>query len=222
MNYQFIISKSDNGIGHITLNSEKTLNALNQKMAEEMIDLLNQWENDPNISCIFLDASGERAFCAGGDIKNLYLALKDQKEEKINQTCLNFFITEYTLDYKIHTYSKPIISWNTGITMGGGMGLMNGASHRIVTETSLLAMPEVSIGLYPDVGATYFFNQLPSGVGKFLGVTGARFNAGDAITLGLADYFLESNLKEVLLSKLKEISWTKESSENKKLISQCL
>lgn len=222
MNYQFIISKSDNGIGHITLNSEKTLNALNQKMAEEMIDLLNQWENDPNISCIFLDASGERAFCAGGDIKNLYLALKDQKEEKINQTCLNFFITEYTLDYKIHTYSKPIISWNTGITMGGGMGLMNGASHRIVTETSLLAMPEVSIGLYPDVGATYFFNKLPPGVGKFLGVTGARFNAGDALTLGLADFFVTSQLREEVLASLKKISWTNSRTNNDSLIKDCL
>ncbi|HLW57960.1 MAG TPA: enoyl-CoA hydratase/isomerase family protein [Bacteriovoracaceae bacterium] len=220
--YNHLLVTLDHGVGHITLNSERTLNALSQGMADELLTLLKSWERDPNVSCIFLDGAGSKAFCAGGDIKNLYHSLKEDQSSEVNPTCLKFFITEYTLDYKIHTYSKPIVSWNSGITMGGGMGLMNGASHRIVTETSLLSMPEVSIGLYPDVGATYFFNQLPSGVGKFLGVTGARFNAGDAITLGLADYFLESNLKEVLLSKLKEISWTKESSENKKLISQCL
>lgn len=220
--HNHLLVKLDNGVGQITLNSERTLNALSQGMADELLALLTSWESDPNISCIFLDGAGSKAFCAGGDIKNLYHSLKEEHSSEVNSTCLKFFITEYTLDYKIHTYRKPIVTWNSGITMGGGMGLMNGASHRIVTETSLLSMPEVSIGLYPDVGATYFFNQLPAGVGKFLGVTGARFNAGDAITLGLADYFLESNLKEELLSKLKKISWAEESSENKNIISQCL
>lgn len=220
--HKHLLTSISNGLGHITLNSERTLNSLHQEMAEELFSILTKWETDESVLAIFLDGAGTRAFCAGGDIKNLYHALIKDQLGKINQTCLTFFITEYTLDYKIHTYSKPIITWNSGITMGGGMGLMNGASHRIVTETSLLAMPEVSIGLYPDVGATYFFNKLPPGVGKFLGVTGARINAGDALNLELADFFLASHDKEKLLTNLKKITWSSDRLTNDHLIKTTL
>lgn len=211
------------GVGRITLNSPKTLNALGQEMAEELLTTLIQWENDPQVKCVFLEGN-ERAFCAGGDIKALYFALKTDKNrgEEINPACLRFFITEYTLDYKIHRYSKPMISWNSGITMGGGMGLMNGASQRIVTETSILAMPEVSIGLYPDVGATYFLNKLPQGIAKFLALTGARFNGSDAMYLGLSDFYLDSSNKETFLSKLSTLAWRNEKKFNSKLIDDLL
>ena len=222
MGQQFLITNVNHGLGHIILNAESSLNALNQVMAEELLEILAEWENNSEVSCIFLEGAGERAFCAGGDIKNLYQALKQKDHEGINPTCLKFFITEYTLDYKIHTYSKPIITWNTGITMGGGMGLMNGASHRIVTQTSLLAMPEISIGLYPDVGATYFFNKLPPGAGLFLGLTGARLNAGDALTLGLSDFFLKTQTKEILLKNLIEMSWDLKREANDQKISSLL
>lgn len=220
--YQYLIVNAQNGVGHITLNSEKTLNALNQQMAEELQSILDQWKNDDAISCIFLDGAGMRAFCAGGDIKNLYRALNENPSQKINETCLRFFITEYRLDYSIHTYPKPIITWNSGITMGGGMGLMNGASHRIVTPDATLAMPEISIGLYPDVGATWFFNKLSSGLSYFLALTGARINAQDALELQLADFCLANDSKDQLLAKLKELHWMPTASENKDLISSVL
>ena len=215
-----IISHINNGIGHIILNSEKTLNALNQEMVEEMLRLLKLWENDSNVSCIMLMGSGEKAFCAGGDIKSLYMALKDKTDDSICKTCLNFFISEYTLDYTIHTYSKPIVTWNTGITMGGGMGLMNGASHRIVTPDATLAMPEISIGLYPDVGATWFFNKLTSGLSYFLSLTGARINAQDALELGLSDFCLPKTGRDELISKLGQIKWSKKVEENRKQITK--
>lgn len=222
MNYQYLLVDIQSGVGRITLNSEKTLNALNQVMAEELYDVLNQWKIDPKVSCIFLEGAGSRAFCAGGDIKNLYRALEGNPSQELNETCLKFFITEYRLDYFIHTYPKPIITWNSGITMGGGMGLMNGASHRIVTPDATLAMPEVSIGLYPDVGATWFYNKLPSGLAFFISLTGARLNAQDALELGLADLCLSQDHKNEVLTALKTISWKETHDENKNLITNTL
>jgi enoyl-CoA hydratase/carnithine racemase len=215
-----IIAFIQQGVGHITFNSQKTLNALNQEMVEGISSLLAQWHNDNNVSCIFLSGSGDRAFCAGGDIKSLYTALKEQTESGINQTCLNFFISEYRLDYAIHTYPKPIITWNSGITMGGGMGLMNGASHRIVTPESTLAMPEITIGLYPDVGATWFFNQLSPGLAFFLSLTAARLNAQDALELNLADFCLPKDSKDLLITKLSQTSWDKNPEINRQKITK--
>lgn len=126
----------------------------------------------------------------------------------------DFFSQEYRLDYTIHQFPKPFIVWGHGIVMGGGMGLMNGASHRIVTERSLLAMPEVTIGLYPDVAATHFLNQMPSGCGMFLGLTGAHINASDALYLKLADHFMSSARGAELLERLTAIQWGETSSLN--------
>lgn len=209
-----IISSIQNGIGHITLNSEKTLNALNQDMVDQMFTLLEQWKENEHISCVMISGSGHKAFCAGGDIKSLYLN---------PESCTYFFISEYRLDYTIHTYPKPIITWNSGITMGGGMGLMNGASCRIVTPNSILAMPEITIGLYPDVGATYFFNKLPSGVAFFLALTGARINAQDALELGLADFCLPQDTKEEELIRILGFQeWSSDAKENKLKITKVL
>lgn len=213
-----IISSIQQGVGLITLHSEKTLNALNQEMVDEIKRLLDLWENDSSVSCILLSGSGDRAFCAGGDIKSLYTSLKDQNEAGINQTCLRFFVSEYRLDYAIHTYSKPIITWNSGITMGGGIGLMNGASHRIVTPDSTLAMPEITIGLYPDVGATWFFNQLPSGLAFFISLTAARLNAQDALDLKLADFCFPKDSKDHFINQLTRTSWDQNFEVNRQKI----
>lgn len=157
-----ILTEIKNKVGFITLNSEKTLNSLSLPMIEQLGAVLKMWELSDEVVCIFLQGAGEKAFCAGGDVKKLHDAIVEQREidpKKVPQECLDFFSKEYKVDYAIHTYPKPVIVWGSGIVMGGGIGLMVGASHRIVTEKSKLAMPEITIGLYPDIGGTPVFKQ---------------------------------------------------------------
>jgi enoyl-CoA hydratase/carnithine racemase len=191
-------------IGEIRLNAERTLNALTLEMIDLIQPQLDRWQADERVVAILLDSTGDKAFCAGGDIVNLYKAMTGAADADFPQT---FFTREYRLDYAIHTSPKPIICWGSGIVMGGGMGLMNGCSHRVVTQTSHLAMPEVSIGLYPDVGGSWFLNRMPGGTGLFLGLTGNPLNARDAIFLGLADRAIDAGLREGLLSRLASEAW---------------
>ncbi len=136
---------------------------------------MQQWKNDHNIALVVLQGAGDKAFCAGGDIRDLYQAMK-AAPDTYQPYVEDFFTKEYTLDYLIHTFDKPVLVWGNGIVMGGGLGLMAGASHRIVTASSRIAMPEMAIGLYPDVGGSWFLNRMPEGCGLFLGLTGASIN----------------------------------------------
>ena len=202
------ISTSDgHKIGLLTLNKPKALNALDLDMASTLLSYLRQWEQSDDVVCIVLNATGEKAFCAGGDIVSMYNAMRDSSGE-IPEFLADFFKTEYTLDYAIHNYPKPIIVWGDGIVMGGGMGLLCGASHRIVTETSRLAMPEITIGLYPDVGGSYFLPRLPGKTGLFLGLTGGQMNGVDACYVGLADALVRADEKDTLLEKLTQHQWS--------------
>ncbi|MDR2223097.1 MAG: enoyl-CoA hydratase/isomerase family protein [Flavobacteriaceae bacterium] len=217
-----VLSDIQNKVGIITLNAERSLNSLSLPIVESLLALLESWKNNPDVACIFLQGSGEKAFCAGGDIRDMYQAMtahKSTNEEGIPPKCLDFFIKEYQLDYNIHTYPKPIITWGHGIVMGGGLGLFAGSSHRIVTAQSVLAMPEITIGLYPDVGASYFLNQLPSAFNYYLGLTATRLSAADAIYLKLANYYLDSQAKEEVLAALQQIDW---QEDIQKQIDQCL
>ncbi|NRA62707.1 MAG: enoyl-CoA hydratase/isomerase family protein, partial [Psychrobium sp.] len=199
--YQFHNTSDGKKIVQATLNSEKSLNALNQEMIESLLEKLPLWQDDDNIIAILLDSAGDRAFCAGGDIVQLYRAMSDAPDSK-QPYVEEFFTKEYRLDHLIHTYAKPIIVWGNGFVMGGGLGLMAGASHRIVTETSKVAMPEITIGLYPDVGATYFLNKMPDNLGLFLGLTAAQMNASDCLEVKLADHFLLHQQKNSLINAL--------------------
>lgn len=205
-------------IGHARLSKPAALNALDLDMINLLTAQLKKWQQDPNIAMVFLDGSGERAFCAGGDIVSMYNAMQEaaanqEKSDTVNSPALQaFFTQEYQLDYLIHTYDKPILVWGNGIIMGGGLGLMNGGSHRIVTETSRIAMPEISIGLYPDVGGSYFLNAMPAGCGLFLGLTGASINATDALYSNLADYFVPHDAKETLFTGLLAANWQEDLS----------
>lgn len=216
-----ILTEIKNGIGIITLNSPKSLNSLSLEMAHALIAKLNEWKTMEDIYCIFLQGQ-ERAFCAGGDVRKLYHSLMKNKNGKISKEALEFFIQEYTLDYCIHTYPRPVVVWGDSIVMGGGIGLMVGASHRIVTERSKLAMPEITIGLYPDVGATWFLNRMPDSWGDYFGLTGARINARDAIYLGLADYLLPSDSKEDVLEKMMSLPWEQDVQKNKVILMEML
>ncbi|RUO58559.1 enoyl-CoA hydratase/isomerase family protein [Pseudidiomarina insulisalsae] len=208
-------------IGIARLNAEKSLNALSLEMIQRLQPQLNEWAGDDDIAAVWLEGAGEKAFCAGGDIVAMYKAMKDQPGELVDEVA-DFFSQEYRLDHTIHCYPKPFVVWGNGIVMGGGMGLMNGASHRIVTENSLLAMPEISIGLYPDVGATHFLNQMPDGCGLFLGLTGAHMNATDALFLKLADHFVASDNKEEVLSALSDIQFGETPSLNQQKVTDVL
>jgi|SRR5690554_1207353 len=208
-------------IGIATLNSERSLNALSLAMIDALEPQLEAWANDDSIVCVWLEGAGEKAFCAGGDIVAMYKAAKDLPKEPVAEV-VDFFTREYRLDYRIHTYPKPLVVWGDGFVMGGGMGLMNGASHRIVTERSRLAMPEISIGLYPDVGGTYFLSRLPEGMGLFLGLTAAQVNAADALWLGMADLALASDQRDNALAALAEASWSVNANSNKQAASRAL
>lgn len=200
-------------IGIACLNSERSLNALSLDMILLLEPQLRAWQNDPEIACVWLEGAGEKAFCAGGDIVAMYHAMQEMPNEPVAEV-VDFFSAEYRLDHLIQTYAKPILVWGDGFVMGGGMGLMNGASHRVVTERSRLAMPEISIGLYPDVGATYFLGQLPDNMGLFLGLTAAQVNAADALYLGMADFAIPSDLHTNTLQALVNASWTDDNELN--------
>lgn len=208
-----IVSEAESGngkkIGILTLNKPKALNALDLTMAELMLDALRRFSARSDIACVMIEAEGEKAFCAGGDVVSMHQAMVNN-QGAVPAFLEKFFTVEYTLDYTIRTFNKPVIVWGTGIVMGGGMGLMSGASHRIVTETSRLAMPEITIGLYPDVGGSYFLPRLPGKSGLFLGLTGASMNAADARYLGLADHFVTSDRRQALLNALCEHQWQAE------------
>lgn len=211
-----IITECGFKIGHATLNKAAALNALDLQMIRLLTPQLEKWQQDPMIAMVFLDGSGERAFCAGGDIVSMYKSMQASQADKETSEAANklalqeFFTEEYQLDYLIHTFCKPLLVWGNGIIMGGGLGLMSGGSHRVVTETSRIAMPEISIGLYPDVGGSYFLNQMPAGNGLFLGLTGASINATDALYSHLADYFVPQDAKATLFARLLSANWQEE------------
>jgi len=186
-------------------------------MIAELHEVLTKWKEDDGVSCVFLQGAGEKAFCAGGDVRRLYEGIVGQRQDapgKVPQSCIEFFVNEYQLDYEIHRYPKPIVVWADGIVMGGGIGLAVGASHRVVTEKSKLAMPEITIGLYPDVAGTWFLNKMPKGFGLYLGMTGTRLNGADCLFLNLADYFIPTNCKSELVAKLQATSWERNDKAN--------
>ncbi|HSP57441.1 MAG TPA: enoyl-CoA hydratase/isomerase family protein [Halomonas sp.] len=203
-------------IGVAMLNSPKSLNALSLEMIGQLEARFDDWAADPGIVAIWLEGAGDKAFCAGGDVVALYRSLIESRDTSdANRSAAfaksqfaessfaeSYFAAEYRLDYRIHTFSKPILVWGDGIVMGGGLGLLAGGFQRLVTETTRIAMPEITIGLYPDIGASWFLGRMPSGVGAYLGLTGAQLNARDALDLGLADRFIPRERREALLDAL--------------------
>lgn len=213
MNLQFEELTGVDGarVGIASLDAEKSLNALSLAMLEALADKLDAWEQDPQIVCVLLRGNGPKAFCAGGEVRGLAEACRKQPGE-VPALAKHFFAAEYHLDYRLHTFSKPLICWGHGYVLGGGMGLLQGANIRIVTPSSRLAMPEVSIGLYPDVGASWFLSRLPGKLGLFLGLTGAHSNAHDALDLGLADRFMLDDQQPALIEGLLQLNWQEQTA----------
>jgi enoyl-CoA hydratase/carnithine racemase len=173
------------GVATVTLNRPSVLNALSFGMLEELAERLDAWERDDAVASIVLRGAGDRAFCAGGDIRSLHGALKSGKPP------VRYFEVEYALDQRIHEYPKPITALIDGIVMGGGMGISQGARRRLVGDRTRMAMPETAIGLFPDVGGSYFLSRCRGQVGLYLGLVGPTIGAADAIYCGLADAYVE-------------------------------
>lgn len=204
-------------IGIATLNSPKTLNGLSLEMAELLDAKLVEWAGDDAIALVVLQGAGEKAFCAGGDLQGLYKGMladnagDGERTIRTDSHAGRFFEAEYRLDHRIHTYPKPFLCWGHGIVMGGGIGLMSGASHRVVSERSRIAFPEITVGLYPDVGGSWLLNQVPERGGLFLALTGAPLNAGDAIYAGLADTHVPEASREAVFAALAEADWSSDA-----------
>jgi enoyl-CoA hydratase/carnithine racemase len=196
-----------NHIAHLTLNRPQALNSLTHGMVQAMTQLLADWAKDDNVKAIVVRGAGEKAFCAGGDIRTLYdTALRrDQSEQQ-------FFREEYELDFNIHRYlirtGKPYVAWMDGIVMGGGMGIAMGGVLRIVGGRTRMAMPETAIGLFPDVGGSYFLSRCPGALGTYLGLTGQTIKAADALYAGLATHHIATDAAPDFDRALDSIDWS--------------
>ncbi len=208
-------------IGLLTLNSEKTLNALSLTMVRTLSQCLLDWADRPDIHAIILKGQGSKAFCAGGDIQALYHSASHQNKG-VCEDAERFFLEEYQLNYLIHTYEKPIICIGHGFVMGGGLGLLAGASHRVITETTKLAMPEITIGLFPDVGSTQFLNQVPYNLGYFLALTGTPINAADTLFCQLSDYVIEQSSINKLIDNLGQAQFGDGIDANHQLVTELI
>ncbi|MCB6184313.1 enoyl-CoA hydratase/isomerase family protein [Leeia sp. TBRC 13508] len=220
MTVQVAEKRTTNGyvVGFLTLDRPEVLHALSFEMMQTISSQILQWKDRKDVVAVVLASSTERAFCAGGDIREMYQQVKSLPKEEAKAFAENYFAVEYGLEYELHRYPKPIIAWGGGIVMGGGWGLFAGASHRIITETSRMAMPEVHIGLYPDAGGSWFLSRLPGNLGKFLALTGTSIFPRDIMRLGIADYCLANRQKDVCLTDLLSLPWSDNSTSNHDLI----
>jgi enoyl-CoA hydratase len=186
-----VLTRVGNGVGRITLNRPKALHALNRDMCEAMTAALLAWRGDDAVKSVLIDHSGERGFCAGGDIRMIAESgAGDASEAKA------FFLSEYRLNHLMFEYPKPITAIVDGIVMGGGVGISEPAEVRIATERTTYAMPETGIGLFPDVGGGWFLPRLPGQTGVWLALTGARLKAADTVFLGIHSHYLPSDALE--------------------------
>ncbi len=195
-------------LGIITLDNAKALNAIDADMCQNILAQLIQWHNDDTIVAVILRGSGDKAFCAGGDIRKLYhSAINQTSTTQVNPYAEEFFSSEYQLNKYMHFFKKPIINWASGIVMGGGMGLMSMSSHRVVTDTTRFAMPEISIGLYPDATGSWTLQHMPQKVGLFLGLTASHGNGADALIGNIAEYAMASDDYQTMVNTLIQADW---------------
>jgi enoyl-CoA hydratase len=181
-----VIATLDGRTGHLLLNRPRTLNALDHGMVEALSEYLTAWRDDPAIHAVVIEGAGERAFCAGGDIR----AVRDAALAGDAALIERFFAEEYQLNQLIAGYPKPYVALIDGFCMGGGVGISVHGAFRVTTEAGVFAMPETAIALFPDVGGSYVLPRLPGALGMYLGLTGARLTGADAVHAGLATHFV--------------------------------
>ncbi|GAB3434473.1 enoyl-CoA hydratase/isomerase family protein [Massilia solisilvae] len=191
---EYVQTRVANRTGIITLDRPKALNSLSLDMVRALTQALLAWRTDANVDAVVIKSTSEKALCAGGDIRFFYDV---GRATPMGGSALleDFFTEEYALNHLIHFYPKPYIALMDGVVMGGGMGIAQGGPDcglRVVTERTRMAMPEVNIGLFPDVGGSYFLSHAPGRLGRYLGLTGLTIGAADALYVGLADVFVPS------------------------------
>lgn len=195
-----VICRVEGKVGRITLNRPRALHALTTNMCRLMTDALLAWREDPAVELVLIDHSGERGFCAGGDIRMLA-----QSGAGDGRLAREFFFTEYRLNHLLFNYPKPRVAIMDGVTMGGGVGLSRPCRFRVATERTTFAMPETGIGLFPDVGGGWYLSRMPDRLGLWLALTGARIKAADCELLGIATDYVESaripELKAAILAE---------------------
>jgi len=198
-----VLCEIRNGVAFLTLNRPAALNALSFEMINELRALLHAHAADPKVRAVLIRGAGDKAFCAGGDIRALYQSFKES-----GSLHHEFFVAEYRLDYSLYTYPKPFVALIDGITMGGGMGIAQGSKLRIVGDRTRIAMPEVAIGLFPDVGGSYFLSRLPGSLGPYLALTGVQIRGADALYTQLADVYLPAAAIATLADDLAGLEWS--------------
>jgi len=197
-----ILFERRGGLGIVRLNRPKALNTLSLGMYRRFAPQLVAWANDASVHAIVVMGEGGRAFCAGGDVRAIY----DARQKGDNDSA-DFFREEYSLIAHVHRFPKPYIALMDGIVMGGGAGISVNGSHRVATEKTLFAMPEVQIGLFPDVGASRFLNLCPGRIGLYLALTGRRIGAADARYCGFATHYVASARLPAMIDALAETDW---------------
>ena len=197
-----VLFEACNHVGVVTLNRPAALNALSYAMVREMYTHLQEWARDASIYAVVVKGAGNKAFCAGGDVRAVHASFTSS-----GSMHREFFASEYRLDHFIHRYPKPYVALMDGIVMGGGMGIAQGASLRVVTDRTRMAMPEVGIGFFPDVGASYFLSRLPRALGVYLGLSGTTVGGADALYAGLADLCLPHEALDGLDTALAALRW---------------
>lgn len=201
-----IVLERRGALGIVTLNRPKALNTLSLAMYRVMDPKVLEWGGDPSVRAIVVRGAGDRAFCAGGDVRAIYDA-RAHPQGRRGDYKADFFREEYRLIERVHRFPKPYIALMDGIAMGGGMGVSVNGSHRVATERSLCAMPEVHIGLFPDVGATRYLNLCPGKIGLYLALTGARIKAADMLYVGFATHYVRHDRMADLVEALAGIGW---------------
>jgi enoyl-CoA hydratase/carnithine racemase len=206
-------------LGVVRLNRPRQLNALNLELCSRMLEQLRDWASDDAVVAVSIEGAGDRGFCAGGDVAEVIRQVRSggPRRHVYGDT---FFAVEYQLDALIHDYPKPVLAWIHGVCMGGGVGLAVGASHRIVCEGIRMAMPEIHIGLFPDVGGGWFLNRVPGAAGRVMALTGLLLNEADALHAGLADWFVPRELHSELRRALWAIRWSGDARQDRAQISR--
>lgn len=202
MNSDEIIFERRGGLGVVRLNRPKALNTLSLGMYRRFAPQLADWSGNPAVHAVVVTGEGGRAFCAGGDVRAIYDARRKPDAEQAD-----FFREEYSLIARVHRFPKPYIALMDGIVMGGGAGISVNGSYRVATEKTMFAMPEVQIGLFPDVGASRFLNLCPGRVGLYLALTGRRIGGADALYCGLATHYVASSRLPALVEALARTGW---------------
>jgi enoyl-CoA hydratase/carnithine racemase len=208
-------------IGIMTLNSASTMNAVDLEMVNAIDDTLARWQADDGIVAMLMCGAGDKAFSAGGDIRKLYNSMQAEGDEHLKYADA-FFHGEYSKNYRVHRFGKPLIAWGHGFVMGGGLGLFIGASHKVGTETLKLAWPEIRIGLFPDVAGSYYLSRLPFPLGHWMALTGSQMNAVDCKQLGLVNYCVPNDALDGLIEQLCLQPWQENKAMNNQTVRELL